>query len=124
MRSAHPFARACHSTPCSLQSQLNCIIEVLAENGLWSARKAQLRIHIANRTDLKVLSERLKHCVEDTGSTDKPTAKRRKYICNTYTPKQHAQFGKYAEENAARYVRVQRFNQSRLHNRAVYYVMQ
>ena len=81
-------------------------------------------MHIANRTDLKVLSERLKRCVEDTGSPDKPTAKHRKYIRNTYTTKQHAQIGKYAEENAARYVRVQRFNQSRLHNRAVYYVVQ
>ena len=124
MRSAHSFVRACHSTPCSLQSQLNCIIEVLAENGLWSARIAQLRIHIANRTDLKVLSERLKRCVEDTSSTDKPTAKRTKYMRNTYTPKQHAQISKYAEENAARYFRAQRVNQSRLRNRAVSYVVQ
>lgn len=47
--SAYSFVRAYHGKPRSLQSQLNTVVEVPDKNGLWSARKAQLQIHITNQ---------------------------------------------------------------------------
>ena len=42
--------------------------------------------------DLKVVRERVKRCIEDASSMDKPTGKKGKY--NDYIPEQHAEIGK------------------------------
>ena len=82
---------------------------------------------ITNRKDLKLVDKRVMCCVEDTGNTDELTTKRRKYIVPTLQNSVHrlaSTLGRTALPSIYRITLTQRLNQSWLHNRSIYYIMQ
>ena len=75
--------------PCSLHSQLNGIVEVPDKTGSGLPGKHSYKYTSPTATDQKVVNKRVKHCMEDTSSTDKPTAKCGKNIMATLQNSEH-----------------------------------